>query len=112
MEARWILLFRDSISSARIERAADFLPFANYRIFLHLLFLLCAEFCLLNISKADQTAPLRSEPYVWRNVAIVAGGFMPGIEFSPAARGLAYIRADNWGGLSMGCAAEDLGAID
>jgi xyloglucan-specific exo-beta-1,4-glucanase len=45
-------------------------------------------------ARADQTAPPRSEPYVWQNVAIVAGGFMPGIEFSPAARGLAYIRAD------------------
>ena len=43
---------------------------------------------------AGEAAPPRSEPYVWKNVAIVAGGFMPGIEFDPAQAGLVYIRAD------------------
>jgi photosystem II stability/assembly factor-like uncharacterized protein len=32
--------------------------------------------------------------YVWRNVRIVAGGFVPGIVFSPARAGLAYLRTD------------------
>lgn len=34
------------------------------------------------------------QPYTWRNVAIVAGGFMPGIEFSPKEPNLIFIRAD------------------
>lgn len=47
-------------------------------------------------SHADQpVAP--SQPYVWKSVAIVAGGFMPGIEFHPNKPGLAYIRADMGG---------------
>jgi hypothetical protein len=33
-------------------------------------------------------------PYVWRSVRIVAGGFVPGIVFSPAKAGLAYVRTD------------------
>ncbi len=33
-------------------------------------------------------------PYHWRNAQIVAGGFVDGIVFSPAGRGLAYARTD------------------
>lgn len=32
--------------------------------------------------------------YVWRSVAIVAGGYVPGIVFSPAKAGLIYCRTD------------------
>jgi len=35
-----------------------------------------------------------AEPYVWRNVTIVAGGFVPGIIFSPKQPGLVYCRTD------------------
>jgi xyloglucan-specific exo-beta-1,4-glucanase len=33
-------------------------------------------------------------PYTWHNVRIVAGGFIPGIVFSPKQAGLAYVRTD------------------
>jgi len=36
-------------------------------------------------------------PYLWRNVVVGAGGFAPGIVFSPAEPGLAYLRTDMGG---------------
>lgn len=36
-------------------------------------------------------------PYRWRNVKVGAGGYAPGIVFSPAERGLAYLRTDMGG---------------
>ncbi len=33
-------------------------------------------------------------PYVWKNVAILGGGFVTGIEFSPVTAGVAYARTD------------------
>ena len=38
--------------------------------------------------------PLASRPYVWKNVEIVAGGFVPDIVFSPCQKGLAFCRTD------------------
>ena len=35
-----------------------------------------------------------SRPYVWRNVAVIAGGFVDGLIFSPAREGLAFARTD------------------
>lgn len=35
-----------------------------------------------------------AEPYTWRNVQIVAGGFISGIVFSPKQRDLIYARTD------------------
>lgn len=32
--------------------------------------------------------------YVWRNVTVGGGGFVPGVVFSPAEPGLAYARSD------------------
>ena len=40
-----------------------------------------------------QVAP-ETEPYVWKSVKIVAGGFITGIVFSPKEPGLAYCRTD------------------
>src|SRR3954470_4237144 len=40
---------------------------------------------------------IKSEPYVWRNVKVVAGGFIPGIVFSPVEKGLTYLRSDMGG---------------
>ena len=75
-------------------RASDLRSPRNHHIYLcRILCLLIGPF-LANISHADSLAGPRSEPYVWRNITIVAGGFMPGIEFDPAQAGLAYIRAD------------------
>jgi xyloglucan-specific exo-beta-1,4-glucanase len=38
-----------------------------------------------------------STPYVWRNVTVGAGGYAPGIVFSAAEKGLAYLRTDMGG---------------
>ena len=35
--------------------------------------------------------------YRWQNVVVGAGGFAPGIVFSPAAPGIAYLRTDMGG---------------
>lgn len=47
--------------------------------------MLAAAVC---VAQASQT------PYVWKNVIIRGGGFVSGIEFSPAQRGLVYARTD------------------
>jgi len=39
-------------------------------------------------------ASVGSEDYVWKNVTVGGGGFVPGIVFSRAEKGLAYIRTD------------------
>ena len=39
-------------------------------------------------------AEVPSVPYNWRNVVIGGGGFSPNIIFSPAEKGLAYLRTD------------------
>ncbi|HEY0044125.1 MAG TPA: hypothetical protein VGB62_06210 [Allosphingosinicella sp.] len=41
--------------------------------------------------------PAQAEPYAWKNVAVGAGGFAPNLVFSPAERGLAYLRTDMGG---------------
>ena len=38
-----------------------------------------------------------SEPYIWKNVTVGAGGFIPGIVFSRVERRLAYLRTDMGG---------------
>lgn len=43
------------------------------------------------------SAHARDIPYRWRNVVVGAGGFAPGILFSPGERGLAYLRTDMGG---------------
>lgn len=44
-------------------------------------------------------------PYAWRNVVVGAGGFIPGIVFSPVERGLAYARSDMGGAYRFDAAA-------
>lgn len=47
---------------------------------------------------AHAAAPAPSAtPYVWRSVKVGGGGFAPGIVFSTAERGLAYLRTDMGG---------------
>jgi xyloglucan-specific exo-beta-1,4-glucanase len=43
---------------------------------------------------AGASAAVPSVPYEWRNVVIGGGGFSPDIVFSPAEKGLAYLRTD------------------
>jgi xyloglucan-specific exo-beta-1,4-glucanase len=45
---------------------------------------------------ASAPAP-KAVPYRWSNVTVGAGGFAPGIVFSPAQRGLAILRTDMGG---------------
>ncbi len=52
-----------------------------------------AAFSLLTLLPAI-AAPPASVPYQWQSVAIVAGGFVSGIEFSPADPHLIYCRTD------------------
>ena len=42
----------------------------------------------------SQTANVPSQPYVWKNVKVVAGGFIPGIIFNTKKPGLVYCRTD------------------
>ncbi|MND22582.1 Xyloglucanase precursor [compost metagenome] len=44
-----------------------------------------------------RAARAEATPYSWRSVAVGAGGFIPGIVFSPVERGLAYARSDMGG---------------
>jgi len=46
---------------------------------------------------ATGAAAVPATPYLWRNVVVGGGGFAPGIVFSPAERGLAYLRTDMGG---------------
>jgi hypothetical protein len=46
---------------------------------------------------ASPVAGQVAAPYVWKNVTVGGGGFAPGIVFSPAAKGLAYLRTDMGG---------------
>jgi xyloglucan-specific exo-beta-1,4-glucanase len=58
-----------------------------------------ASLCLamVTISSMVAAAPRRPVPYTWHNVAVGGGGFAPGIVFSTAERGLAYLRTDMGG---------------
>lgn len=53
----------------------------------------------LALGPLSTTRAARAEtaPYLWRNVVVGAGGFIPGIVFSPVERGLAYARSDMGG---------------
>jgi xyloglucan-specific exo-beta-1,4-glucanase len=48
--------------------------------------------------------PAAAEDYVWRDVKVGGGGYIPNIIFSPVERGLAYLRTD------MGCQGLGLAA--
>jgi hypothetical protein len=42
-----------------------------------------------------QAVPVQTQqPYVWRNVTVIAGGFVDGLIFSPVRNGLAFARTD------------------
>ncbi|HSX57135.1 MAG TPA: hypothetical protein VLG14_17655, partial [Sphingomonas sp.] len=43
---------------------------------------------------AQETGSPQSVPYRWQNVKVGGGGFSPGVIFSRAERGLAYLRTD------------------
>jgi len=55
-----------------------------------------AALALASLAPAAVRAPA-AVPYRWTNVTVGGGGFAPGIVFSPAERGLAYLRTDMGG---------------
>ena len=55
--------------------------------------LLCAA---VTTSHMVPSAELPREPYTWKNVQIVGGGFVDGIIFHPKEKGLRYARTDIW----------------
>jgi xyloglucan-specific exo-beta-1,4-glucanase len=48
----------------------------------------------LGAARLDKAVLAQGGPYTWRNVAIVAGGFVPGIVFNQSEAGLVYARTD------------------
>ncbi|HET8657125.1 MAG TPA: xyloglucanase [Longimicrobiaceae bacterium] len=46
---------------------------------------------------AQALPPVHSQPYTWKNVQMVGGGFVDGIVFHPTARGVRYARTDMGG---------------
>jgi xyloglucan-specific exo-beta-1,4-glucanase len=59
-------------------------------------YLLATSFCLV-ANRATAQDAVEAAPYVWRNVTVGGGGFIPGIVFSRAEKGLVYLRSDMGG---------------
>ncbi len=53
--------------------------------------------CLAVAAQSPATRPSRSQPYTWKNVQIVGGGFVDGVIFHPHAAGIRYARTDMGG---------------
>ena len=67
----------------------------NREVFSPLALLTVALSAGLGAIVASAGAPnIPSQPYVWKNVKVTAGGFIPGIVFSTKQPGLAYCRTD------------------
>ena len=49
---------------------------------------------LMPVAALGQATNAISQPYVWKNVKVVAGGFIPGIIFNTKQPGLVYCRTD------------------
>ncbi|RZM35356.1 MAG: hypothetical protein EOP67_12200, partial [Sphingomonas sp.] len=54
-------------------------------------------FLALSLASVPVANAFATSGYVWRNVVVGGGGFAPGIVFSVAERGLAYLRTDMGG---------------
>ncbi len=61
--------------------------------------LLCTLLVLITVSGSliAQDSVVRTEPYVWKNVQMVGGGFVDGIVCHPTAPGVRYARTDMGG---------------
>lgn len=57
--------------------------------------LLCGIFSIGLIAQSNQK--IKTEPYKWKSVQIVGGGFVDGIIFHPKKKGLCYCRTDMGG---------------
>ncbi|HSV15592.1 MAG TPA: xyloglucanase [Tepidisphaeraceae bacterium] len=54
----------------------------------------CCFWLLIGLLAPARAQQVASAPYEWKNVKVVAGGYVPGVVFSRVARGLAYCRTD------------------
>jgi hypothetical protein len=67
----------------------------------------CAARGAVTMAPVDtDDAPAVAGPYRWRNVAIVAGGFISGVVFSPAQPDIVYARADIGGAYRWNAASK------
>ncbi|MGK5685278.1 cellulose binding domain-containing protein [Actinoplanes sp. URMC 104] len=48
----------------------------------------------LTLARSPEAVAAAADPYVWKNVRIDGGGFVPGIVFNPGERNLVYARTD------------------
>jgi xyloglucan-specific exo-beta-1,4-glucanase len=60
---------------------------------------LLATCCVIFLS--SQIHAQTSQPYNWKNVQIVGGGFVPGIVYNESEAGLVYARTDIGGAYRM-----------
>ena len=52
---------------------------------------------LIPATAQNPSGKAASEPYTWKNVQMVGGGFVDGIIFHPTAKGVRYVRTDMGG---------------
>jgi len=65
----------------------------------------CFSIGLIIASAGVVWGQAKTTPYTWRNVTITAGGFVDGLLFSPAQKGLIYARTDIGGAYRWDAAA-------
>lgn len=52
------------------------------------------KFAAAQVVTPKTVSPEAKQPYTWRNVAVIAGGFVDGLIFSPVREGLVFARTD------------------
>src|SRR5688572_18306591 len=81
-----------TVSQRRKRKASNMRPWYGC---LSIVWVTC--FAVVNAAaQSTQPAPA-AEAYVWKNVTVGGGGFIPGIVFSRVERGLVYLRSDMGG---------------
>jgi photosystem II stability/assembly factor-like uncharacterized protein len=60
-------------------------------------YITCTLILLAGVLLNATAQPSATEPYAWKSVQMVGGGFVPGIVFHPKAKGIRYCRTDMGG---------------